>query len=87
VNVDEARAEYLAARETASAALKASLERPRARHARATRMALAAGTDLTPEEVAAWVYATTDAVALYHDIMSGPTADLDKALAEEKEAK
>ena len=87
MNVDEARAEYLGAMETASAAFNASLERPRARLARATRDAKASDTDLTREELAAWVFATTDAVALYRDIMAGPAADIDKALAEAKEPK
>lgn len=33
---------------------------------------------------AAWVYSTPDAVELYRDIMAGPTADIDKALAAAK---
>ena len=84
MNVDEAREAWHAARETASAAFHSIYDRARAKNDKAMRQARASHTQLTTGEVAAYVSGMTEAAAIWHEIMAGPTADLDHALAEAK---
>ena len=82
MTVDEAREAYLDAKETASAAFHDIFDRAAAKYAKAMRLARAANTQLTREDVAAYVTASTRAVAIAEDIMAGSTEDIDRALAE-----
>ena len=84
MNIAEARAEYEAAKQSASAASRAILEPATTAYDKAARDARQTRTRLTAAEQAAYVTATHEAGRAWHDIADGPTARLDQALAAAK---
>lgn len=76
----EARAAYNEAWLTAVAAYEATLAGPRATYERAIARARASGTQLTRNEVRAWLEAGTRARDIEHQILAGPRADIQAAL-------
>jgi hypothetical protein len=82
VNLDDARAAYCDALDLASIAYQAARVRPDARMARAMRLAgQIPNGRLTPEEVASYQTGVHEAGVIWQQIIAGPTADVDQALA------